>query len=101
MEFPSVAQSFKNSWLRQLMHTFFMLNSVSPYWSLLCLHNTQSGLEVFRWVDSDVVNKMRQQNVLCTEDWENTCAWQRGAQVLKEFLGMGRGMGQNEETGVV
>lgn len=44
---------------------------------------------------------MRQQNVLCTEGWENTCAWQRGAQVLKEFLGMGGGMGQNEETGVV
>lgn len=47
-----------------------MWNSVWPCWRPLSLQSMQPGLEIFRWVDADVVNKMRQQNVSCIEDWE-------------------------------
>jgi len=48
-----------------------------------------------------VVNKMRQRNELCAEGWGSTCAWLRGAQLLKDFVGRDKEMGQNDETDVV
>lgn len=48
-----------------------------------------------------MVNKMRQQKILCTEGWGSTCSYLHEAQVLKDFLGRGEEVGQNEETNVV